>query len=44
MAMGRSRTEKESVLWVATSNLVISPSHPFHERLKAVLRWAGPFA
>ena len=37
MAMGRLKAEKQPVLWVATSELAMSPSHPFYERLNAVL-------
>ena len=40
MSMGKRDEERQSDLWLATSNLAQSPGHPFYERLNAVLREA----
>jgi transposase len=40
MSMGKREEERQSELWLATSNLAESPGHPFYERLNAVLREA----
>lgn len=40
MSMGKREEERQSDLWLATSNLAQSPGHPFYERLNAVLREA----
>jgi transposase len=40
MAMG-TREDEQPPLWIATSDLPISPGHPFYTRLNAVLDAAG---
>jgi transposase len=37
MSMGNRETERQSDLWLATSDLARSPGHPFYERLNGVL-------
>jgi len=40
MAMGK-RTSKQAPMWVASSDLPVSPGHPFYERLNAILDEGG---
>jgi transposase len=40
MSMGKREDERQSDLWLVTSDLAQSPGHPFYERLNAVLREA----
>ena len=40
MAMGK-RTSEQAPLWVAATDLPVSPSHPFYARLNAILDEAG---
>jgi transposase len=40
MAMGK-RKERQEALWVVTSDLPLSPGHPFYQRLNALLESAG---
>ncbi len=40
MAMGK-RTSEQAPLWVAATDLPVSPSHPFYARLNAILGEAG---
>ena len=40
MAMG-TREREQSPLWVVTSDLPKSPSHPFYERLNVLLDASG---
>ncbi|MDP7640088.1 MAG: transposase [Candidatus Hydrogenedentes bacterium] len=37
MAMGRSKRERQSELWIAGDSLPRTPGHPFYEKLNAVL-------
>jgi transposase len=37
MSMGKRETERQSDLWLVTSDLARSPGHPFYERLNGVL-------
>ncbi|MBM3978260.1 MAG: transposase [Planctomycetes bacterium] len=41
MAMKRRAAEKQPELWIATSELVRTPGHPFYERLNKLLAEAG---
>ncbi len=41
MAMGKSKRERQSDLWIAGDALPRSPGHPFYERLNAVLNEHG---
>ncbi len=40
MAMGTRKSE-HAPLWIATSDLPMSPGHPFYARLNAILDAAG---
>ena len=40
MSMGKKERERQSDLWLATSDLARSPGHPFYERVNEVLRKA----
>jgi transposase len=40
MAMGK-RTNEQAPMWVSTSDLPVSPGHPFYARLNAILDEAG---
>src|SRR5215471_13764435 len=40
MAMGK-RTSEQTPLWVASTDLPVSPGHPFYARLNAILDEAG---
>ena len=40
MAMGK-RKRKQTLMWVATTDLPVSPGHPFYVRLNAILDAAG---
>ena len=40
MSMGKREGERQSDLWLATSDLARSPGHPFYERVNEVLREA----
>jgi transposase len=41
MAMKRRETERQRAFWIATQEIVTSPSHPFYQRLNEVLAKAG---
>lgn len=41
MAMGKSKRERQSELWIAGDALPRTPGHPFYERLTAVLNEQG---
>ena len=41
MAMGRSKRERQSELWIAGDALPRTPGHPFYEKLNAVLNEHG---
>ena len=41
MAMGRQKKEQQDDIWVATTQLVQTPSHPFYERLESLLAQHG---
>jgi transposase len=41
MSMSRRPTSKQGDLWIATSDLLRTPGHPFYDRLNAVLAKAG---
>src|SRR6266508_417167 len=40
MAMGK-RTSEQAPIWIPTTDLPVSPGHPFYERLNAILDAAG---
>src|SRR2546426_9016746 len=40
MAMGK-RTNEQAPMWVSTTDLPVSPGHPFYARLNAILDEAG---
>lgn len=40
MSMGKRTRERQSGMWLATSELARSPGHPFYERLNGVLKEA----
>src|SRR5438093_7216862 len=40
MAMGKRKSEQASI-WIPTSDLPVSPGHPFYARLNAILDEAG---
>ncbi len=40
MSMGKRERERQSDLWLPTTDLAQSPGHPFYERLNSVLREA----
>ena len=40
MAMGKRKSE-QAPMWVATTDLPVSPGHPFYARLNAILDEAG---
>ncbi len=41
MAMGKSKRERQSELWIACDSLPRTPGHPFYEKLSAVLDEQG---
>jgi transposase len=41
MAMGRRKTERQTTLWVNTSQLPVSPAHPFYRKLNQILAEHG---
>lgn len=41
MSMGKRVRERQSGIWLATSDLARSPGHPFYERLNGILKEAG---
>jgi hypothetical protein len=41
MSMGKRTRERQSGMWLATSELARSPGHPFYERLNRILEEAG---
>ncbi|MFM8289628.1 MAG: transposase, partial [Planctomycetaceae bacterium] len=41
MALGKRYSERQAELWVATSQLPVSPGHVFHEKLDGLLAKAG---
>jgi len=41
MAMGNWKAERQSALWVPTSELPAPPGHPFYQQLNAILRKHG---
>ena len=41
MAMGKRKRGQQQPMWVAASNLPMSPGHPFYQRLNEVLEKAG---
>src|SRR5262252_2519511 len=40
MAMGK-RTSEQALMWIPTTDLPVSPGHPFYARLNAILDAAG---
>ncbi len=40
MAMGK-RTSEQAPMWIPTTDLPVSPGHPFYARLNAILDEAG---
>ena len=40
MAMGKRKSE-QAPMWVPTTDLPVSPGHPFYARLNAILDEAG---
>jgi transposase len=41
MAMGRWAEQRQAKFWIATERLAAAPSHPFYEKLNAILRAGG---